>query len=97
MCSRTPVPPLQFFDAALRYVDAIKTLVTLLPALSAATKSEGAAVRKRFPGLPISPARITHERVTAAATRAGRSPSKCELLHIRTAKNVRAPSCQDEG
>ena len=46
VCSRTPVPPLQFFDAALRYVDAIKTLVTLLPALSAATKSEGAAVRK---------------------------------------------------
>ena len=62
VCSRTPVPPLQFFDAALRYVDAIKMLVTLLPALSAATKSEGAAVRKRFPGLPIGSARITHER-----------------------------------
>ena len=34
---------------------------------------------------------------SAWATRAGRCPSKCEPLHIRTAKNVRAPSCQDEG
>src|SRR4051794_40339408 len=47
--SRSPVPPVQFYDAALRYVDTIKTLVTLLPALTAATapQSGGAVVRRR--------------------------------------------------